>query len=319
LIQKLLRAAVIYASIGDKIMDFIKSQNSTIRKIGRANNLLVKAAVTTLFPQSFFNALYGSGDPSQEFGDTATISFDCDYSADVEALPELLELLSSYDVKSSFACVGKLIEKYPAEHRLIVENGHEIINHTYTHPPNDETNPEKRFDSLSSNELDDEVAKCHQACKEFLDIEPVGFRVPHFAVQYTDRIYDILASRNYAYSTSMLAVKSPMLSLPCQINGILEFPVSTCPAHPFQAFDTYHAFRSNLTSHRNEEDFFGSLDYLMKFNGEKGWYTNIYLDPLDAVKLKHFGQLLEGIKDNKTRVRTYDDLAMDLSRRTEIA
>jgi len=294
-------------------------RNSPIRRIGRADSLLIKGGVTILFSRQFFKALYGSADYPQGFNNKATISFDCDYSADVEALPKLLELLSSYEVKSSFACVGKLIEKYPAEHSLIIEDGHEIINHTYTHPPNEEMKSQRKFHELNCAELEDEVGKCHKVCNDVLGYEPIGFRIPHFAAQYTDRIYGILAEKGYAYSTSLLAVKSPSLSLPCYIDGILEFPVSTCPSHPFQAFDTYHAFRSRLTSHRDEADFFDSLNYLVRFNHERGWYTNIYLDPMDVIKLKDFGRFLEYIKDSRISVRTYRDLMSDFPRGAEVA
>ncbi|MGY9015990.1 MAG: polysaccharide deacetylase family protein, partial [Rhodospirillales bacterium] len=62
------------------------------------------------------------------------LSFDCDFPRDVAVLPQLVEMLDRYDVKASFACIGQWIRAYPTEHRCLVEAGHELLNHTQTHP-----------------------------------------------------------------------------------------------------------------------------------------------------------------------------------------
>lgn len=278
-----------------------------IKNIGRTNNLLIKGVITVLFPTLFFKTFYSCATPNKKISNTVTISFDCDQVADIKVLPKLLKILNLYNVKASFACVGKLIERYPREHQMIIKYGHEIINHTYTHPFNEELNSLKRFDKLTKDEQRAEIMQCHQICKEVLNYEPVGFRIPHFGIQYTDTIYDILSEIGYVYSSSILAVKSPTFGVPYSVNGILEFPIITCPKHPFQAFDTYHAFRSKVTSHQDGGEFFQTFKQIIDFAKSKSLYVSFYIDPQDIECFPIDKFLQQGI-----HVKTYRDLTNDI-------
>ena len=48
--------------------------------------------------------------------------------------PQILDLLSLYDAKATFFVIGERAEKYPEILFRELEEGHEIANHTYTHP-----------------------------------------------------------------------------------------------------------------------------------------------------------------------------------------
>ena len=48
--------------------------------------------------------------------------------------PRILDLLAEYDAKATFFVVGKHAEKFPEIVRRQEDEGHEIANHTYTHP-----------------------------------------------------------------------------------------------------------------------------------------------------------------------------------------
>ena len=50
-----------------------------------------------------------------------------------EHTPFVLHLLRAYQAKATFFLVGKQIEQYPDLVRQIVQNGHAIGNHTYSH------------------------------------------------------------------------------------------------------------------------------------------------------------------------------------------
>jgi len=50
-----------------------------------------------------------------------------------EFTPKVLELLREYNVKASFFCIGKNIEEHPELFRQIINEGHTIGNHTYSH------------------------------------------------------------------------------------------------------------------------------------------------------------------------------------------
>ena len=127
-----------------------------------------------------------------------TLSFDCDYEKDVKALPQILDMLEQYRIPASFACIGKWIEKFPEIHRSPLDRGHEITNHTYSHPDNEQLDPDRRFNELSRREKREQIEKCHKVCKELLNYEPAGFRTLHFGRLFSEKDYQILKELNYS-------------------------------------------------------------------------------------------------------------------------
>jgi len=67
-----------------------------------------------------------------------TISFDCDFQEDITAFPQLLKMLSSYPFKTNFACIGNGSNAIRMNIAALFAAGHEILNHTYSHPNNEE-------------------------------------------------------------------------------------------------------------------------------------------------------------------------------------
>jgi len=71
----------------------------------------------------------------------------------------ILELLNTYNIKATFFCTGRNIEKYPELFRKIKETGHSTGNHTYSHimgwntPCKEYVDDFKRCDSLSKTKL----------------------------------------------------------------------------------------------------------------------------------------------------------------------
>ena len=47
---------------------------------------------------------------------------------------EILNILKKYDVKATFFVVGQNTQYYPDVLRRVISDGHEIGNHTFTHP-----------------------------------------------------------------------------------------------------------------------------------------------------------------------------------------
>ena len=140
--------------------------------------------VSFIFPGAFIRMYQNSGlrDRIMDFTDKpiVSLSFDCDLPEDINALPKILRLLSDYKFKTSFACIGKWIEKYVDLHLRIIAEGHEIINHTYSHPNNETFNPNQRFNLITYEEREEEIIRCHEAINKLLNYTPIGFRVPHF-------------------------------------------------------------------------------------------------------------------------------------------
>ncbi len=67
---------------------------------------------------------------------------------------QLLDVLSKYNVKATFFLIGKYVDQRPDIVRDIVAAGHEVGNHTYTHP---------NLIFRSQAELREEIGRCERA------------------------------------------------------------------------------------------------------------------------------------------------------------
>ena len=81
----------------------------------------------TKFPE--FPTLYHQG-----AGDAHEVALTFDDGPDPEWTPKILDVLKAAKVKAAFFLVGVNAERYPNLVRRIVDEGHEIGNHTYYHP-----------------------------------------------------------------------------------------------------------------------------------------------------------------------------------------
>jgi peptidoglycan-N-acetylglucosamine deacetylase len=299
--------------------------NDSIRNwiLKHQTNLPVVVAATLLLPKplimSFYSRNKNTGISWQGKKSCLTISFDCDYPRDVEALPMVLDTLKPFAFKTSFACVGHWIENYPSQHKMILEHGHEIMNHTYSHPDNELLNPGRKFRDISRQEKKEEVARCHEVCKKILGYEPTGCRIPHFKNLFTPEIYGILHELKYRYSSSTWLTNTPSNGLPFKTDcDILEFPLSTCPRHPFTVFDTWHSLESKRLFyrciHRGEKAYLALLRRLIDIGIETNSYINIYLDPYDLTSMSGFKDILAylGERSNEVWVAPYEEIIKTL-------
>ena len=81
----------------------------------------------TKFPE--FPTLYHQG-----AGGEHQVALTFDDGPDPQWTPQILDILKKANAKAAFFLVGVNAEKYPALVRRIVDEGHEIGNHTYYHP-----------------------------------------------------------------------------------------------------------------------------------------------------------------------------------------
>jgi len=253
--------------------------------------------------RSFHRPQHGRSTPS---GDCHKIpfylSFDLDFAKDIQSLPNLFTRLNRYHVKASFACIGKFIEMFPEAHREILSEGHEIVNHTYSHPDNDELNPTSFYVELSPNEQFEEIRKMQEVCEKILQYQPMGFRLPHFGnIVEVDMIclYHQLKKLGMMYDTSLLKYNLPKGSpdiYETEVSGITEFGISTCPYHPYAAADSWHIFRSDRNVYRwihRFKNFEDTFQKLVQDCFHRQEMINIYLDPLDLVDNDLIDSLIE--------------------------
>ncbi|MFY9218727.1 MAG: polysaccharide deacetylase family protein [Tepidanaerobacteraceae bacterium] len=95
------------------------------------------------------------------------ISFDAAWGSDIT--PKLLETLKKHNIKTTFFLVEFWMDKYPEMTRRIAEEGHEIGNHSATHP---------NMGSLSKQEIIKEITTTHNTIKELTGQNAILFRPP---------------------------------------------------------------------------------------------------------------------------------------------
>ena len=83
---------------------------------------------------------------------------------------EILSILNQYNVKATFFVTGRETEEYPNGARKIVENGHQLGNHSYSHP-------KMVFKSVSF--LENELDRTDQAIRNAGYKGKIYFRPPY--------------------------------------------------------------------------------------------------------------------------------------------
>lgn len=242
----------------------------------------------------------------------ASITFDVEYARDAQVLRKTVELLESYEIRGSFACIGKLVEQFPKEHKVIVDAGHEVMNHTYAHPNHDILNPGEFFNKLSREKQEFEISQFEKTSEKILGVKPVGFRAPHFGDLNSRDCYEILEKRGYLYSSSTVLTKTHangMPFFPWKENylhpsnefgfSVLELPVATCPKHYYSVFDSYHCYRTTPPVHGGEGEFYSLFKQALGLARAHGTYANFYFDPSDVVGRKDFEDSLEFLSSEK--------------------
>ena len=143
---ELLKGTDTIADVGEgEIVSVDESRADGAREIGLDEAGLITAKYVK-FPE--FPTLYhqGAGSPTQ-----VAITFDD--GPDPKWTPQVLDLLKEAGVKAAFFVVGVNAERYPDLVRRIVDEGHEIGNHTYYHPNLAECWPEHVRLELNATQL----------------------------------------------------------------------------------------------------------------------------------------------------------------------
>ncbi len=293
-------------ALSDRLCRWLTRQNRNLPFIALATFSLPKTLVRSIYAANQRKKLWGSSSAC------VTLSFDCDFPADAEALPDLAAKLRVLGIRASFAVVGCWVEKYPREHQALLDGGHEIVNHTYSHPDNELLNPGRKFRTISRDDKTEEIHRCHEICERILGVSPRGLRVPHFKHLFTPEIYGILAELGYDFSSSTWLTNTTSRGLPFAApGGVVEFPLATCPSHPFTVFDTWHSLNATRLSHRIKHR--GPRSYVALFRELidmarlTGSYLNIYLDPLDVIKIEGFDDVLREISSTDLILTTYGE------------
>jgi peptidoglycan-N-acetylglucosamine deacetylase len=124
---ELLKSTDTIADVGEgEIVTVDEARSDGMRKLAVDSEGYLTAKYTK-FPA--FPTLYHQG-----AGGEHQVALTFDDGPDPQWTPKILDILKAANVKAAFFLVGANAERYPGLVRRIVDEGHEIGNHTYYHP-----------------------------------------------------------------------------------------------------------------------------------------------------------------------------------------
>lgn len=138
----------------------------------------------------------------------------------------LLTLFAEHKVKSTFFTLGWVAERCPKLIKAIVEQGHELASHGYSH---------QRATEMTKDQFREDVAKSKQILEDISGQKIKGYRAPSFSVNEDNTwIYQILVDLGFEYSSSTYPIEHDLYGVPSwprfshqRPEGILEIPVPT--------------------------------------------------------------------------------------------
>ena len=112
-----------------------------------------------------------------------SISFDAAWGN--EQTQNLLDILKKNDVKTTFFLVGMWVDKYPESVKAIFDDGHDIGNHSDTHP---------HLPKSSADEIKKEIENCNDKVEKITGKRPILFRFPYG--DYDNKSIEVLHDLN---------------------------------------------------------------------------------------------------------------------------
>ena len=108
-------------------------------------------------------------------GDERRIALTFDDGPHPEYTAEILDILAEYGIRATFFVIGENVDLYPEVLQRTVAEGHEIGNHTQTHP----------LKNLSGEQMEREISECESTICEWIDCRPRLFRPPGGIISQT--------------------------------------------------------------------------------------------------------------------------------------
>jgi peptidoglycan-N-acetylglucosamine deacetylase len=105
------------------------------------------------------------------------VALSFDDGPDPEWTPKILDILKKYNVKGTFFMIGETAEDYIGVMRRVYREGHEIGNHTWTHPD---------ISEISTRQVDLELNLTERLFASELGVQPLYFRPPYSIDQEPD-------------------------------------------------------------------------------------------------------------------------------------
>jgi peptidoglycan-N-acetylglucosamine deacetylase len=105
------------------------------------------------------------------------VALSFDDGPDPEWTPKILDILNKYNVKGTFFMIGEVAEDYVGVMQRVYREGHEIGNHTWSHPD---------ISEISNRQVDLELNLTERLFASKLGVQPLYFRPPYSIDQEPD-------------------------------------------------------------------------------------------------------------------------------------
>lgn len=143
-------------------------------------------------------------------------------------IDRILLLLDDKQIKATFFTLGWIAKRYPSMIKRMVENGHEIASHGWSH---------YRVTEQQPAEFRDDITRSKALLEEISGQPVLGYRAPSFSINHKNLwALETLQEAGYLYSSSIYPVQhdhygmpdAPRFSFyPEEGKGLLELPVTT--------------------------------------------------------------------------------------------
>ncbi len=110
-----------------------------------------------------------------------------DFGSDAGNVSRILQVLSDYGVKSTFFATGQAATNFPDAVRSVVAQGHEIGNHSYSHP---------YFTGLTAAQMNDELSRASTAIRTATGQSPKAFFRPPYG-DYNAAVLQAVGNAGY--------------------------------------------------------------------------------------------------------------------------
>ena len=164
----------------DKIIAYVVSVLTVITLFGVANLMVKTEVIETSSNITTKHPIYNVQTEEKKIAFT----INCAWSAD--DIDEILETLKSNEIKITFFVVGEWVDKNPEAIKKIYEEGHEIGNHSNTHP---------HVNNLTDEQNLDEIKKCSEKIEQITGQKTILYRAPYG--EYNDNLIKISIENGY--------------------------------------------------------------------------------------------------------------------------
>jgi peptidoglycan/xylan/chitin deacetylase (PgdA/CDA1 family) len=108
------------------------------------------------------------------------IAITFDDGPDPKLTPRLLDLLKQRGIHATFFLVGQNVAAYPEVVSRMVAEGHEVANHSWSHP---------LFTQMSKEKVESQLQRTHDAIIKACGVTPLLYRPPYGAVSISQRAW----------------------------------------------------------------------------------------------------------------------------------